>query len=152
MCSLRIRGVDISNNQLAGPFQKVTFSLRTWQWDVGVCFNESNNQPSVELIACFKDSVDKMYLSRWPGNWNGFRQWEVDQILLWFHCLFWSNNQLKDGWYLFESADACISAVAFNAAFADWGWVKAMFPTHFKELFAMTLWGWTPHFNSVPMA
>ena len=99
MCSLRIRGVDISNNQPAGPFQNVTFSLRTWRWDVGVCFNESNNQPSVEFIARFKDSVDKMYLSRWPGNQNGFRQWEVDQILLRFHCLFWSNNQLKDGWY-----------------------------------------------------
>ena len=107
--SLRIWGVSIFDNKPAGPFQNVVFSLRTWWWYVVICFSESNNQPLDKFIACFKDSVDKMCLSRWPGNWNGFRQWEVNQILLRFYFirLFWSNNQLK-GWWHF-----CLSQLTF---------------------------------------
>ncbi len=78
----------------------------------------------------------------------------------------------KMGGILFESADACISAVAFDAAVADWGWVKAMFPTRSdflsccspqgwvdsmpltrcEELFARTWWEWTPPFNAARLA
>ena len=61
----------------------VHFCLWIWQWDVGVWFNESNNQPlAVECITCLKDSVDNICFIRWLGNWKGIRQWEVNQILL----------------------------------------------------------------------
>ena len=62
-------------------------------------------------------------------------------------CFDLTINWKMDG-ILFESADACISAVAFDAAFADWVWVKAMFPTCVEELFAMTWWEWTQPFNA----
>ncbi len=76
------------NNKLVISLEQRSWRwLQTWfrQWEVDVWFNESNNQPLAEFIACFKD--------------NGFWQWGVDQILLRFPLirLFWSNNQLKDG-------------------------------------------------------
>ena len=94
---VRSPGSRHNNKLVISLEQRIWRWLQTWfrQWEVGVWFNESNNQPSTECIACFKD--------------NGFHEeestkscccflryvcfdptinWKMDGIRLHLHCGF----------------------------------------------------------------
>ena len=75
--------------------------------------------------------------------------WNLRHLVCLNQTINWKMNGLFD---LVLLADTCTSAIAFDAAFADWCWVKAMFPNFFEELFAMSQWEQTPQFNSTPIA
>ena len=126
VCSLRIHDhfwidnqleVFIENRFIGSPWfrhnNKLVISLKQriwrwlqtwyWQWEVGVWFNE------------------KVTISRWQIM--VFDDEESTKSCCGFLRYVWFDptiNWKMDG-ILFESADACISAVAFDAAFADWG-------------------------------